>query len=234
MQIAVVDDNLEEVQAVIAALEAGGDQCRRFASAAALIAALRRDTYDLLLLDWNMPGMSGLELLGWLGENLPARPPVIMLTSRTAKEDIVAALEAGADDFIIKPEDPDIVRARARAALRRHAPPAKSASLAFGDYAFNRAEGQASYAGELIELTRKEFEVALLLFENCNRPLARSYMLQKVWQNSPDVETRTLDVHISRLRAKLNLRPERGFTLQTVFGFGYRLENLGGMTGEAA
>ena len=234
MQIAVVDDNLEEVQAIIAALEAGGDACRRFASAAALIAALRRDTYDLLLLDWNMAGMSGLELLGWLAENLPARPPVIMLTSRTAKEDIVAALDAGADDFIIKPEDPNVVRARARAALRRHAPPPSTASVRFGDYAFSRVDGQASFAGQPIDLTRKEFEVALLLFENCNRPLARSYMLQKVWQNSPDVETRTLDVHISRLRAKLNLRAERGFTLQTVFGFGYRLESLGGMTGEAA
>jgi DNA-binding response OmpR family regulator len=234
MQIAVVDDNPEEVQAVIAALEGAGDQCRRFPTAAALIAALRRDTFDLLLLDWNLPGMTGLELLGWLGENLPARPPVIMLTSRTAKEDIVAALEAGADDFIIKPEDPGVVRARARAALRRHAPPPPAASARFGDYAFSRADGQVSFAGQPIELTRKEFEVALLLFENCNRPLARSYMLQKVWQNSPDVETRTLDVHISRLRAKLNLRPERGYTLQTVFGFGYRLESLRGMAGEAA
>ncbi len=226
MHIAITDDNLDEVSAVIGALSADGHDCVTFGGSAALLAALRRETFDLILLDWNMPGMSGLEVLGWLGENLPARPPVVMLTSRDAKEDIVAALEAGADDFIIKPEDAAVVRARVRAALRRQQAPASSPLLQFGGFSFDPGGQEVRFEGALIELTRKEFEVAQLLFENCNRPLARSYMLGRVWHNSPDVETRTLDVHISRLRAKLNLRPERGFALQTVFGFGYRLESV--------
>ncbi|MBS0254080.1 MAG: response regulator transcription factor [Proteobacteria bacterium] len=233
MLVAVVDDNPEEVSAIIAALVAGGERCQRFSSGAGLVAALRRETFDLVLLDWNMPGMSGLDVLGWMAEHHAAPPPVIMLTSRSASEDVIAALEAGAVDFIIKPEDPAVVRARARAAVRRVAPPAASTTVTFGSFAFDRGSGTLTRDGQPIELTRKEFEVALLLFENCNRPLSRGYMLQKVWQNSPEVETRTLDVHISRLRAKLNLRPDRGFSLQTVFGFGYRLESVEGR-GEAA
>ena len=70
----------------------------------------------------------------------------------------------------------------------------------------------------------KEYNLTRLLFENLNRPLSRGYILQRVWQTSPDVETRTLDMHISRVRAKLNLRPERGFSLKSIFGFGYRLD----------
>lgn len=228
MLVAVVDDNPEEVRAVIAALTVAGEQCRLLAGGSALIAALRRETFDLVLLDWNMAGTSGLDLLRWIGEHLPSPPPVIMLTSRTASEDIIAALEAGATDYIIKPEDPAIIHARARAAVRRFAPAAAAAVSRFGRFEFDRISGALRHDGEVIELTRKEFDVALLLFENCNRPLSRGYMLQKVWQNSPEVETRTLDVHISRLRAKLNLRPDRGFSLQTVFGFGYRLESLDG------
>ena len=226
MLVALVDDNPEEVRAVITALTEGGDHCRLLTGGAALTAGLRRETFDLVLLDWNMPGASGLELLGWIRDNIASPPPVIMLTSRTASEDIVAALDAGASDYIIKPADPVIVRARARAAVRRLAPAAGGGIARFGLFAFDRSAGTLLIDDQPVELTRKEFEVALLLFENCNRPLARSYMLQRVWHNSPEVETRTLDVHISRLRAKLNLRPERGFSLQTVFGFGYRLESM--------
>ncbi|PLK25874.1 response regulator transcription factor [Novosphingobium sp. TH158] len=227
MRIALVDDDPDEIVEIADSLRASGCECTLYSSGEELLAALRRETFDALLLDWNMMGMSGMKVLAWARENLNPPPPVIMLTNRDRKEDIVFALDAGAADYIRKPEDPDIVRARIRAALRERRKDATENDGTFGGFEFDSLTRVVTYDGEGVELRQKEYALARLLFENLNRPLSRSYILQKVWQSSPDVETRTLDVHISRLRAKLKLKPERGFALQTIFGFGYRLDSLG-------
>lgn len=227
MRIALVDDDPDEIADIAATLRASGIDCSLYSSGEELLAALRRETFDLLLLDWNMMGMSGMKVLAWARENLDPPPPVIMLTNRDRKEDIVFALDAGAADYIRKPEEPEIVRARIRAALRDRRKELPEPSDAFGGFAFDAITRSVRFEDEVIELRQKEYALARLLFENLNRPLSRSYILQKVWQSSPDIETRTLDVHISRLRAKLKLRPERGFALQTIFGFGYRLDSTG-------
>jgi len=225
MRVALVDDDLDEIAEIAENLRHSGFSCSLFASGEELLAALRRETFDVLLLDWNMLGMSGMKVLAWARENLKPAPPVIMLTNRDRKEDIVFALDAGAVDYIKKPEDPEVVRARIRAALRREADDPAESPASFGEFAFDNMTQTVRFGSELIELRQKEFRLARLLFDNLNRPLSRSYLLQKVWHSSPDVETRTLDVHISRLRAKLKLKPERGFALQTIFGFGYRLDS---------
>jgi DNA-binding response OmpR family regulator len=224
MRIAIVDDQPDELAWIAGILAASGHDCKRFTSGEDLIASLRRDTFDLVMLDWNMPRMSGLDVLAWMPSNLEVSPPVIMLTNRNAKDDIVAALEAGASDYIVKPEDAAIVQARVKAALRRTGQEQVNKVSRHGDFAIDSGSGQISFSGEAIELRPKEFELARLLFENADRPLSRSYLMQRVWKSSPDIETRTLDMHISRIRTKLGLKPERGFALRTVFGFGYRLD----------
>jgi DNA-binding response OmpR family regulator len=226
VRIALVDDDPDEIREVAVVLRESGNECSIYSSGEELLAALRRDTFDILLLDWNMQGMSGLKVLAWARENLDPPPPVIMLTNRDRKEDIVFALDAGAIDYIRKPEDPDIIRARIRAALRRDKPESEHGPHRFGAYEFDALAKVVRIDGVPVELRQKEFDLVRLLFDNLNRPLSRGYILQKVWLSSPDIETRTLDVHISRLRAKLDLRPERGFALQTIFGFGYRLDSV--------
>ncbi|MFM5908185.1 MAG: response regulator transcription factor [Novosphingobium sp.] len=226
MRIALVDDDPDEIAEIADNLRISGSDCSIYSSGEELLAALRRETFDLILLDWNMLGMSGMKVLAWVRENLQPVPPVIMLTSRDRKEDVVFALDAGASDYIRKPEDPDIVRARIRAALRLHRSEVQPGGDVFGSYTFDPIARTVSFNDRVVDLRQKEYMLARLLFENLNRPLSRSYILQKVWQSSPNVETRTLDVHISRLRAKLDLRPEHGFALQTIFGFGYRLDSL--------
>lgn len=226
MHIALVDDDFDEIADVAEILRDSGCECSLFSSAEELMAALRRETFDILLLDWNMQGMSGLKVLAWARENINPPPPVIMLTNRDRKEDIVFALEAGAVDYIRKPEDPEVVRARIKAALRRRQAE-KPVPAHFGEFHFDNLAQSVTYGDETISLRHKEFELARLLFDNVNRPLSRGYLLQKIWQSSPNVETRTLDVHVSRIRAKLKLGPERGFALQTIFGFGYRLDSVG-------
>lgn len=226
MHIALVDDDIDEIAEIAASLRSSGCECSTYSSGEELLAALRRETFDALLVDWNMMGMSGLKVLAWARENLNPSPPVIMLTNRDRKEDIVFALDAGAVDYIRKPEHPDVVRARIRAALRQTRNEPAEGSGIIGGFEFDQLTRTVRFGDETIELRQKEFSLARLLFENINRPLSRSYILQRVWQSRPDVETRTLDVHISRLRSKLNLRPERGYALQTIFGFGYRLDSI--------
>ena len=226
MRVALVDDNADEIAGIAESLRTSGFDCAIFGSGEELIAALRRETFDLLLLDWNMPSMTGVDVLSWARDNIASPPPVIMLTSRERKEDVIYALENGAVDYIRKPEDPDIICARIKAAVRKErSEPAGNSSLSGFEY--DTLTQTVRFGEEVIELRQKEFHLARLLFENLNRPLSRGYILQRVWQSSPDIETRTLDVHVSRLRSKLGLKPERGVVLRTIFGFGYRLDSCG-------
>ena len=226
MRIALADDQTDDLAALTALLTGAGFQCSTFSNGDDVIASLRRETYDVLLIDWNMPRSSGLDIVVWAGTNLPNPPPIIMLPSRNNKEDIIRALETGAVDYIVKPGDPDIIRARVAAAARRsRLEPPVDDGLRFGDFLFDRFRQNVTYRDTTIELRAKEFELARLFFENVNRPLSRSYIMARIWNSSPDVETRTLDMHISRIRAKLLLRPERGVSLRTIFGFGYRLDS---------
>jgi DNA-binding response OmpR family regulator len=174
-----------------------------------------------------MPGMTGLEVIQWSQENLDPVPPAIVLTSRADKSDIVHALEAGADDFIVKPETANVIVARVGAALRRSRLRKGSDFIArHGPYEFDKLASSVRLDGNSIALTAKEFGLIQLFFRNLNRPLSRSYIMQRVWGSVVDLPTRTLDMHVSRLRSKLELRPERGYGLQTVFGYGYRLDSL--------
>lgn len=227
MRIAIADDDADSLnflEGVIAGLD---HICARFGDGERLAAALLRDTFDLVLLDWNMPGKSGLQILEWMHLAIENPPPVIMLTARTAKRDITEALNAGADDFITKPEDETVIAARISAVLRRTSAGAKIDKIAeYGEYLLDRMAQTIRHQGAEIALTAKEFELADLLFRNRDRTLSRAYIMETIWRTSADLATRTLDMHISRVRSKLSLKPENGFRIFTVFGYGYRLETI--------
>jgi DNA-binding response OmpR family regulator len=225
MRIAVADDDKDAREFTVRILTEGGYHCAAFANGRDVVASLKSDTYDLLLLDWNMPGLNAIEIIEWTRTNLMDAPPVIVLTSRNEDQDIVVALESGADDFISKPSSANVIRARVAATLRRFAPQAAEARIVQrGIYTFDRLEKTVTFAGATASLTSKEFDLALLFFDNMQRPLSRSYLLQRIWNNAIDLSTRTLDMHVSKLRSKLALKPEHGHRLQTIFGYGYRLD----------
>jgi DNA-binding response OmpR family regulator len=229
MRVAALDDDEAQVEAIDRAMTEAGHVCRPFHAPKALLAALRRESFDLLIVDWNMPDMSGLETIAWVQENVAAPPPILLLTSRSEEVDVVTGLNAGADDYVIKPVQPAVLLARVNALLRR-AYPARAAEgvETFGDHGFNVPAETVSVDGRTVALTAKEFGLALLLFRNIHRALSRAHILESVWGRNPDLATRTLDMHISRIRTKLNLRPENGFRLAPVYSYGYRLERLGG------
>ena len=224
MRIALAEDEQDLREQLAAIVVAGGHDIEVFANGKSLQTALKRDTYDVVLLDWNMPGLTGLDVLNWAAEHMECPPAFIMITSRSATDDVVRALEAGAVDYIIKPEADEIIRARLEAAGRRIGFANSEARAEFGKYVLDRKAKTIEFDGEAIAVTAKEFDLADLMFQNVDKPLSRAYLFARVWGSDVELETRTIDVHISRLRSKLKLEPGNGFVVRTVFGFGYRMD----------
>jgi len=229
MRIAILDDEQDMLEFVFQSLIAADHQCYKFQTARAFMARLRIDTFDLVVLDWNMPDKSGLEVIAWLKANIDPTPPIVLLTNRSGDEDIVTGLDAGADDYVTKPVNPAILQARVNALLRRMAPPRETAAAieSFGPFTLNSTRQSVTVDGEEIVLTAKEFDLTATMFHNLHRPLSRSYLLETVWGRNPDLPTRTLDAHISKIRSKIGLRPDRGYRLIPVYSYGYRLEPVG-------
>lgn len=229
MKIALLEDEVPQAELVLAILQPDGHECVWFRSGQPLLTALRQRAFDLLVLDWNVPQMTGLEIAVWAQANLKPTPPILMLTARASSENIVEALNAGADDFVVKPFEPVVLTARVNALLRRAYPVEQStATTVVGDYTFDPLRLTATWPGGEARLTAKEYALALVFFANLHRPLGRVYLLESVWGRNPDLESRTLDAHVAKIRSKLALRPENGFRLAPVYSYGYRLEQLSG------
>ncbi len=227
MRIAVLDDDINLLDLVSSILNSAGHSVHGFSSGKDMIHHLRRESYDMLILDWQVPDLSGTEVMHWVREKLPANLPILFMTSRSGEDDIVAGLAAGADDYMIKPIRRGELVARVQALLRRAYPHQHVPEhLEFGNYVFETRSARLSHKGNPIELTQKEFDLALLLFRNLGRPLSRAYILEAVWSRDIEVPSRTMDTHISRVRSKLQLRPENGFRLAPVYSYGYRLEQI--------
>ena len=228
MKIAVLDDDPVQLETISSVAHAAGYRPVQFSRAQALISALRKDTFDLLIVDWNLPDRSGLEVLAWARTNLKPPPPMLLVTSRAEDEDIVAGLNAGADDYLPKPLSPAVLEARINALMRRvYAQQSPSGAETFGDTHFDDTAGAVTRDGKTVVLTAKEYALAQLLFRNLHRALSRTYILETVWGNEPNLNSRSLDMHISRIRTKLELRPEQGFRLTPIYSYGYRLERVG-------
>jgi DNA-binding response OmpR family regulator len=226
MRVAVLDDDRAQTELVAGILARAGFQADVFNAGRQLLARMRTDTFDMLIVDWNMPSMSGIEVLRAVRQGNHAAMPVLMITSRADEADVVEGLGAGADDYLVKPVSEPVLLARVQAALRRAGLNNPVKQYDFGTHRFEGATDTVTMNAAPVKLTSKEYALALLLFENAGRPLSRSYLLEAVWGASPEAETRTLDAHVSRIRTKLNLRPAGGWRLAPVYSFGYRLEKV--------
>ena len=229
MRIAVLDDDDDQLCFLLDLITQAGYSCCPFSTAEQFIKFSRQESVDLLIVDWGLPGLSGLELTSWVRQNSSEQIPILMLTCRGDDSDIVEGLRAGADDYIVKPLQSVVFMARIRALLRRAWDHQSAGPLITIDGClFDTAAETVTVDGEVIVLTAKEFGLALLMFRNLHRALSRGYMLEAVWGRNPILPTRTLDMHASRIRTKLRLRPERGYRLAPIHSYGYRLERLEG------
>ena len=212
------DDNIREL--VVYTLTQMNLPCKGFAEGTAFRAAIAAELPDLILLDVMLPGEDGLSLLRFLRENrTTADIPVIMLTAKGAEMDKVQGLDFGADDYIVKPFGMAELLARIRARLRRSQPKAVADTLTSGQLSIDRRAHKVFVCGAEITLTLKEYEMLLLLMENCGAAFTREQLLERIWDFTYDGGTRTVDVHVQTLRTKLG---SCGHLIETVRGVGYR------------
>lgn len=226
MKVAVLDDDRAQLDLISAAIGSLGHDCRTFERGRTLLAQLRRDTFDLMVLDWHLPDMNGLEVLIWIRANVEHRVPILFVTNQRDERSLVDALNEGADDYIVKPVRVTELKARVNALLRRSYPSQDTDVQTFGPYRFDLRNRSVELDGKPVELKQKEYELAHTLFVNVGRLLSRKRLMDKVWGADTEAWSRSLDTHVSRLRSKLGLRGDSGFRLITVYGFGYRLEQI--------
>ncbi len=225
MKIGILDDNPDDRDWVFQILASADHSVTQFETGKALLRALRSDSFDALVVDWNLPDLAGTEVIAKIRSELLLDVPVILVTARDTDMETAEGLRAGADDYITKPAQKLVLLARLEAITRRRIPNAAyGVAQQFGSFSFDIARRSVQRDGETIIVTDREFRVALVLFQHLGRAVSRDYLLSAVWGHTTHLESRTLDVHISRVRSKLQLVPEFGWRLATVYGFGYRLE----------
>ncbi|WP_322048956.1 response regulator transcription factor [Paraburkholderia sp. J67] len=201
--------------------------CHHFTLGSAMLRALRRETFDLLVLDHALPDMTGIRVLGTIRAVISAQIPVIYVTSFHAERDEICALNAGADACVVRPLEAGVLRARVSSVLRRvRAARQESVAGSPGTFEFDPVACSVSRDGIPIPLTALQFRLTLLFYQHIGTTLSREHILDLIWKGETDVNTRSVDAQISRLRAKLRLAPENGYRLASVHGRGYRLDRL--------
>lgn len=227
MRIALLEDDKYQADVMQVWLQSVGHECRAYPTGSAFKEGLRCSEYDLVILDWVLPDTDGIEMLDWLRSHCDWHIPVIFVTRMDREEDVVMALEKGADDYMTKPVKPLEMHARITALGRRVHPPVERVEvLDIGDYRLSLHSRTVEWRGERIDLTHKEFDLALYLFRHVGRLLSRGQIMESVWGTSAELNTRTVDTHVSRIRNKLRLLPEQGWKLSAIYQHGYRLERL--------
>lgn len=223
-RILVVDDEADILALVTYHLAKSGYRVSTATTGPDALRAAREERPALIVLDLMLPGMSGFDVLEQLRSD-PATSgiAVLMLTARREEPDRIRGLSIGADDYLTKPFSPQELVLRVGAILRRTAAGAVAApgdDLIVGPIRIDRAAHRVAIEGHDVELTPTEYKLLLTLAERRGRVQARAHLLETVWEAAPDIQTRTVDMHVQRLRAKLG---PAGELIETVRGFGYRL-----------
>lgn len=225
--ILIVEDESAIREMVTMALERADFAVKQAASAAEAEQRLADGLPDLIVLDWMMPGVSGIELARRLRrDDYTRQVPIIMLTARGEEDDRVRGLDAGADDYLTKPFSPRELIARIRAVLRRTVPSGEEGVLESGSLRLDLASHRVTAGGEMVDMGPTEFKLLHFFMSHPERVYSRGQLLDMVWGRGAYVEERTVDVHIRRLRKALEASHLDGY-VQTVRGTGYRFSQQG-------
>jgi len=228
MYICILEDDLALSNEVASHLDTLGHRTAIFNNGGDVIRALKLETFDLFVLDWHVPGSSGVQVLEYIRQARQLQTPILFLTSRSDESDLISVFQLGADDYCTKPLKPKEFCVRVEALLRRAYPTTQlSNQRIFQNYTFDINTQIVTFGDQFIKLSEKEFQLALILFENMDRALARQRLFFEVWGGLATTPTRTLDVHISWLRKKLDLSStSKSLYIKSIHGYGYRLSTL--------
>ena len=222
--VLIVEDEPPLVELLSYNLEKAGFQIHIARDGEEALLAVEERKPDLILLDWMLPYVSGIEICRRIRRNPETRNvPIIILTARGEEDDRIRGLEAGADDYVVKPFSPSELVARVRAVLRRTRPAFDKDSLTYGDITMDLTTHRVSRNDEPVDLGPTEFRLLRFMMEHPGRVFSREQLLDSVWGHDTYIEPRTVDVHIRRLRKSLNI-PGAVDLIRTVRGAGYAID----------
>lgn len=222
--VLVVDDEQSYRDALSVGLEREGFTVDMATDGREALERFEKNPPDLILLDVMLPEMSGIDVCREIRTH--SQVPIIMVTARSAEIDAVVGLEVGADDYVAKPYRLRELIARIRASLRRHSEPGESDSdvLEVGPVSLDLSRHEVHVGDDLVPMPLKEFELLALLLANAGRVLTRDVLIDRIWGPNYFGDTKTLDVHVKRVRAKIEEDPSNPLRIVTVRGVGYRYE----------
>lgn len=227
MRIAILA-NAEQVRQASRALVGDGHACCLFETSRAFLKAFKRDTFDLLLLDWDLPRAIRDDAIATVCGQRSPRVPVVLLIRRADMPAAAGLLGRSVADIVGKPTDATELSMRVRAIQMRAWGNEDPQCCIWEPYRFIPRLQSVEVGGSRVRLTHKEFDLAMLFFQSSGRALSRDYIVESVWPHVRSVEhatpSRTLDTHIARIRKQLSLRMEHGYTLRSLYGRGYRLD----------
>lgn len=234
MLIGLLEDDESQIELISLWAGEAGKELKAYTTGQSFREALEQEDFDLIILDWQLPDTSGLDELDWLRNETNSQIPVIFITSRDSEDSVIEALDHGADDYMVKPVNKGVTLSRINALRRRSdlntptdpvtTEPENSVDRElYKPYEINLNEGTISRDGEPIKLTNKEFQLASYMFRNKGSLISRDFLLEHIWDTRSDLNTRTVDTHVSRIRSKLGINPSNGWQLNSIYQRGYRL-----------
>lgn len=227
MRIAILEDDPSQTELLSHWFKCAGHHPHLFDRGAGLLRALEHETFDVLLLDWNVPEMSGIDVLRHLRQRLQSAVPVMFSTARVREEDVVRALHEGADGYVTKPVRRQELLARLESLAQRRREPQPRTGVIEVDVFRVDLEMRTIFRNAVpVQVTAKDFDLSVLFLRNVGRLLSRGHLREAVWMANHPVSSRTLDTHVSRVRSKLRLVEEHGWRLVAVYGYGYRLDRI--------
>lgn len=225
MHIGVLEDDFDQQAFIEQCLVSANHQVSLFSRASELRRATQEERFDFLIIDWRLPDGCGMDVVGHLRQNDGWRGPILFVTASQNEDDVVHALEQGADDFLAKPLRPKELIARVSALGRRAGYETQRPAISCPDaFSINTEEHSISIADTSVALTEREYQLATLFFSKVGELLTRAHLLELIWGIKGSVSTRTVDTHVSRLRRKLELDGRHGLRLRSIYQSGYRME----------
>ncbi len=227
MRIGILDTDRQQRVLLIESLQEASYECEDFLHRDAALAALRKPSVDLLILHWTTDAdqdpASTLRAIREAGVKIP----LLVVTAQSPEDTLIPLLAERMADYLLKPVRRGELLTRVRVLLKR-AHPSKLADelVRFDKFVFEPRTARVTVDDRSVRLTQKEFRLALLFFHHLGRPLSRAFILESVWPEDTELSSRTMDTHVSRVRNKLGLQPDKGFRLAPVYSYGYRLEKL--------
>lgn len=224
MRICLLEDDMAQAELLTGWLKDAGYEVDHQSNSRDFLQQMKETAYNLVILDWEVPGLTGVDVLEHLRNALEWDGMVLFTTQHDAESDVAKVLNAGADDYLIKPLRQGELLARIAALGRRSNTPQHSETLSLGPISLDRERQEVTVDGEAIKLTAKDFQLTRYMMEHVGKLVSRDQLLKTIWGINETVNTRTVDVHMSRIRRKLGIKPDMGYRIKTIYQYGYRLE----------